>query len=260
MMLLLPVLLYLSGAVFLTGMGWRLFTWLRAPVPLKIVLTPGPATGAGVARRLAGEALLFRSLFQADPWLWVAAWLFHISLVLLAVGHLAGLVVPELARASLGLTEDQFHQLAQVAGGIFGVLAVVPLLCLLLRRFTMERLRYISTFSDYFALALLLLVIATGNHMRFMGSLDLAQARQFVAGFLAFHPVAAPSDAAFVAHLLLLCALLAYIPFSKLVHLGGLAFSPTLNQRNNPREQRHVGPWDKPQVAGPPISSQGPPA
>lgn len=255
---LLPALVYASAAVFLVGMGWRLAAWLRAPVPLNIVLTPGPATAAGVTRRLGGEALLFRSLFGADRWLWVAAWVFHISLVLLAVGHVAGLVVPELARASLGLTEDQFHQLAEVTGGVFGVLAVVPLLCLLLRRLTMERLRYISTFSDYFALALLLLVIATGDQMRFMGALDLARARQFVSGLLSFHPVAPPSDTAFVAHLLLVCALLAYIPFSKLVHLGGLLLSPTLNQRNNAREHRHVGPWDRLQAGGSPISSQGP--
>jgi nitrate reductase gamma subunit len=120
------------------------------------------------------------------------------------------------------------------------MLAVVPLLYLLLRRLTMERLRYISTFGDYFAMALLLLVIATGNQMRFMGRLDLAQARLFVSGLLTLHPVPAPSDSAFVAHVLLVCALLIYIPFSKLVHLGGLAFSPTLNQTNNPRERRYA--------------------
>jgi respiratory nitrate reductase gamma subunit len=257
---LLPALLYASIAVFLAGMSWRLSVWLRAPVPLNIVLTPGPATTAGVARRLAGEALFFHSLFAADRWLWVAAWLFHLSLALLAVGHIAGLVIPELARVSLGLTEQGFHQLAQVTGGVFGVVAVVPLLMLLLRRLTMERLRYVSTFSDYFALVLLLLVIVTGNRMRFMGVFDLAHARQFVSGVLTFHPVAPPSDAAFVAHLLLVCALLVYIPFSKLVHFGGLVFNPILNQKNDPRDQRHVGPWDRLQNASARISSQGPPA
>ena len=237
---LLPALLYLSAAVFLAGMGWRLAAWLRAPVPLKIVLTPAPTTSAGVVRRLAGEALVFRSLFAADRSLWVAAWVFHLSLVMLAVGHIGGLVVPGFAQASLGLTEEQFHELAQVTGGVFGILAVVPLLYLLLRRLVMERLRYLSTFSDYLALALLLLVIATGNQMRFMSTLDLAQARQFVSGVLTFHPVAPPADAAFVAHLLLVCALLVYIPFSKLVHFSGLVFNPTLNQKNNPREQRYA--------------------
>jgi nitrate reductase gamma subunit len=237
---LLPILFYLSVAVFLAGMGWRLAGWLRAPVPLKIVLTPGPVTGSGVARRLAGEAVLFRSLFGADRLLWGAAWLFHVSLALLAVGHIGGLVVPEFARASLGLTEEQFHHLAQVAGGAFGVLAIVPLLILLLRRVGAERLRYISTFSDYLALALLLVIIITGNHMRFMGGLEMAQARQFVSGLLMLRPVAAPADPAFAAHLLFVSALLAYIPFSKLLHLGGLVFSPTLNQKNNPREERYA--------------------
>ena len=254
----LPILVYVSATLFLAGMNWRLAMWLRTPVPLKIVLTPGPTTTAGVAQRLAGEVFLFRSLFQADRWLWATSWLFHISLVMLAVGHIGGLVVPGLAQASLGLTEAQFHHLAQVTGGLFGVLAVLPLIMLLLRRLTMERLRYISTFSDYFALALLLLVIATGNQMRFMGALDMAQARQFVSGLLTFHPVAPPADAAFVAHVLLVCALLAYIPFSKLAHFGGLLLSPTLNQRNNPRSQRHVGPWNKLQVAGAPLSKPGP--
>jgi nitrate reductase gamma subunit len=241
---MLPALFYLSAAVFLGGMGWRLFAWLRAPVPLKIVLTPAPASTAGVARRLAGEAFLFRSLLWGDRWLWWAAWLFHVSLVMLALGHFAGLVVPGLARASLGLTEEQFHHLAQVAGGAFGILAVVPLLWLLVRRLAMERLRYISTFSDYFALALLLLIIATGNQMRFMGGLDLAHARQFVSGLLMFRPVAPPSDLVFALHLILVCVLLAYIPFSKLVHFAGLLFSPTLAQKNDPRERRHVGSWD----------------
>ncbi len=242
---LLPGLCYLSAAVFLAGMGWRLYTWLRAPVPLRIVLTPGPVTGAGVARRLAGEVVLFRSLFGADRWLWGAAWLFHVSLLFLGLGHIGGLVIPELTRTSLGLTEEQFHTLAQITGGVFGLVAMVPLLYLLFRRLVAERLRYLSNFSDYFALVLLLLIIVTGNHMRFMGGLDLAQARQFVSGLLTLQPVAPPAAPAFTAHLLLVCALLVYIPFSKLVHLGGLVFSPTLNQKNTPRRERHVGPWDR---------------
>jgi len=237
---MLPAFFYLSAAVFLAGMGWRVWIWLRTPVPLKIVLTPGPATVGGVLRRLAGEAVLFRSLFRADRRLWAAGWLFHVSLALLAVGHFGGLVVPGLAQASLGLNEEQFHHLADVAGGAFGILAVVTLLYLLARRLATERLRYISTFGDYVALGLLLLTIATGNQMRFMGGLELAQARQFVSGLLAFHPGEPPASAMFRVHLLLVCALLAYIPFSKLVHLGGLVFSPTLNQRNNPREQRYA--------------------
>ena len=72
----------------------------------------------------------------------------------------------------------------------------------------------------------------------------MAQARQFVSGLLAFRPVAPPTDPAFAWHLILVCALLAYIPFSKLMHMGGLFFSPTLAGKNDPRDRRHVGEWD----------------
>lgn len=242
---MLSALLYFAAAVFLVGMAWRIFTWARTPVPLKIVLTPAPKTAGGVARRLAGEMLGFRSLFQADRRLWIPAWLFHVSLALLLAGHLGGLVVPRLAESTLGLTEGQFENLAQNAGSFAGGLAIVSLAWLLVRRFAAERLRKISTVADYLALVLLLLIVGSGNHMRFMGGLNILQARAFVAGWLAFHPVAAPASPAFAVHVVLVSVLLVYIPFSKLVHLGGATlFSPTLNQCNDPREHRHQGSGD----------------
>ncbi len=240
---LLPALLYVAAAVFLIGMAGRLLTWLRTPAPLNIVLTPAPKSSLGVIGRLAEELFGFHSLFKADRLFWIPAWLFHVSLLLLLAGHIGGLVVPNFAQAALGLTENQFERLAQVAGGAVGILAIASLLALLIRRLTAERPRQISTFSDYFALALLLLIIASGNQMRFMGGLDLAQSRRFVSGWLVFHPVAPPADPVFALHTLLVCALLVYIPFSKLVHIGGATlFSPTLQQRNNPRERRHLNP------------------
>ncbi len=238
----LPVLFYLAAAVFVLGLAWRIATWLRAPVPLKIPVTPGPATYAGVARRLGGELLLFRSLWRADKTLWAAGWIFHVALVLLAFGHVGGLVCPEFPRRLLGLTAEGYARMSLVTGGAIGILAIAPLFYLALRRRLLERVRYISTFGDFLALGLLFLVIATGDEMRFQGAIDLAQAREFVAGLLAFRPVPPPGGFAFTAHMLSVCALLAYIPFSKLVHLGGVFFNPTLNQRNNARELRHINP------------------
>lgn len=242
--MLLSALLYLAAAVFLIGMGWRVFNWLRTPVPLKIVLTPGPKTSSGVAGRLAGEILVFRSLFKADRSLWVPAWLFHVSLALLFVGHLGGLVIPKFAEATLSMNESQFENLAQNAGSVVGVVAIVAVLWLFIRRLASERPRKISTFSDYFSLVLLLLIIGTGNHMRFLGGLDIVEARQFVWGWLTLSPTAPPANPVFAAHIILVSALLIYIPFSKLVHIGGATlFSPTLNQPNNTRDRRYAGSW-----------------
>ena len=44
----------------------------------------------------------------------------------------------------------------------------------------------------------------------------------------------------------LVCALLAYFPFSKLMHAPGVFFSPTRNLPANARAVRHVNPWNAP--------------
>jgi hypothetical protein len=47
-------------------------------------------------------------------------------------------------------------------------------------------------------------------------------------------------------HIFLVSVLLAYFPFSKLMHMGGIFLSPTRNMANNNRRIRHVNPWDYP--------------
>ncbi|MEW6607798.1 MAG: menaquinol oxidoreductase, partial [bacterium] len=47
-------------------------------------------------------------------------------------------------------------------------------------------------------------------------------------------------------HLFLVCILLIYFPFSKLVHMGGIFLSPTRNLANNNRMKRHINPWNYP--------------
>lgn len=236
----LAALLYVAAAIFLTGMARRIARWHGTPAPLKIVLTPAPKSAGGVALRLVEEVFGFRSLFKASPLFWIPAWLFHVSLLLLLAGHVGGLVMPGTAERILNLTEAQFENLAQSAGIVVGILAAGSLLALLAARLANERAAYISNWPDYFSLGLLLAIIATGDQMRFMDRLDIIQARQFVSGWLVLAPVAPPQEPIFVAHVVLVAALLVFIPFSKLVHLGGAAFfSPTLNQRNDPRDRRH---------------------
>jgi nitrate reductase gamma subunit len=52
--------------------------------------------------------------------------------------------------------------------------------------------------------------------------------------------------AIFYVHVFLVSILLAYFPFSKLMHLGGIFLSPTRNMANNSREVRHINPWNYP--------------
>jgi len=50
----------------------------------------------------------------------------------------------------------------------------------------------------------------------------------------------------FYVHLFLVGVLLAYIPMSKLRHMGGVFLSPTRNLANDSRRRRHINPWNYP--------------
>jgi nitrate reductase gamma subunit len=52
-----------------------------------------------------------------------------------------------------------------------------------------------------------------------------------------------PDSSLIVTHLSLVLILMVIFPVSKLLHAPGVFFSPTRNQVDNPREQRHIAPW-----------------
>jgi hypothetical protein len=53
---------------------------------------------------------------------------------------------------------------------------------------------------------------------------------------------ALPASPVLLAHLVGVALLLIVLPFSKLLHIPGVFFSPTRNQIDNPRERRYVPP------------------
>ena len=54
-----------------------------------------------------------------------------------------------------------------------------------------------------------------------------------------------PVDLLLIMHLLMVVVLMLLLPFSKLLHIPGIFFSPSRNQVDNPREKRHLAPWAK---------------
>jgi len=75
----------------------------------------------------------------------------------------------------------------------------------------------------------------------------VAAVKAFALGLTHFTP-AAPGNVSplFFGHLFLVSVLLAYFPFSKLLHMPGVFLSPTRNLANTNRAVRHVNPWDYP--------------
>ena len=217
---------------------------------------------AGVVGRMALEILAFRSLFRGtgsrleqgprlihreDRWLWLGALAFHWSMLVIVVRHLRLFVEP-VPRIAVWLDRlDGFFQIQMPVFYLTDGVIFLALLYLLQRRLRQAQVRYISLFTDYFALFLLLGIALSGVWLRYIDRADVVAIKQFAIGLTILAP-ALPKNAGsfFYIHLALVSTLAAYLPFSKLMHLGGAFLSPTRNLANNNRMQRHVNPWNYP--------------
>ncbi len=273
LMLVLP---YVAFAVFLVGFCWRILQWAFVPVPFRIPVTCGqqdslpwiktapvdnPSTGWGVLLRMASEIFLFRSLFRnsiarlrggrlifgESKYPWLAALAFHWALLFIVLRHIR-LVVEHVPAFVNGLERlDAFFQLAIPQIYLSDVILLAALAYLLARRFSDPQVRYISLFTDYFALLLIIGIASSGVLMRYFVRADVLSVKQFVLSVAAFRPAVPQAPGAiFLVHLLLVCTLAAYFPFSKLMHACGVFLSPTRNLANNSRRKRHINPWNHP--------------
>jgi nitrate reductase gamma subunit len=272
------VLPYVAIALFMGGLTYRVVSWARSPVPFRIPTTCGqqkslpwikssrldnPHDGAGVLGRMTLEVLLFRSLFRnsrtelkegsnkvvfgPDKWLWVGALLFHYSFLVIFLRHIRFFAepVPSLTLLLQGL--DGFFQVGVPVVFMTSFMFLAAVAYLFARRIVSPTLRYISLPADYFPLFLLLGIGTTGILLRHIVKTDVVGVKELGMGLLSFNPVASPNlHYLFYVHLFLVTVLIAYFPFSKLVHMAGVFLSPTRNLANNNRETRHVNPWNAP--------------
>jgi nitrate reductase gamma subunit len=267
---------YGAFVVFLAGFVWRIVSWAQSPVPFRIPTTCGqqkmlpwmkseplesPSSTAGVIGRMALEILLFRSLFrntQAEiyegrtvygsaKWLWFFGLTFHWSLLIIVVRHMRFFVEPVGPLISGLSALDGFFELGTPTLFLSDAAILAGLTFLFVRRAVVPQLRYISLFTDYFALLLILFVAATGILMRTVYPADLEQVKILALGWVSFSPVVPRGvSGLFQTHLFLVCALLAWFPFGKLMHMGGVFLSPTRNLANDSRMRRHINPWNAP--------------
>jgi nitrate reductase gamma subunit len=79
--------------------------------------------------------------------------------------------------------------------------------------------------------------------------MDVVTIKMLTHGLATFQPLVPETvGGLFFVHLFLVSVLLAYFPFSKLMHLGGVFMSPTRNLANNSRMVRHINPWNDPSI------------
>lgn len=271
------ILPYAAIIVFIVGFIYRVVDWARSPVPFRIPTTAGqqytlpwiksdqldnPHTTWGVVKRMVLEILFFRSLFRntktelqdgklaygSSKWLWLAGIAFHYSFLTIVIRHLRFFTEPIPAFVHHIEVVDSILQIGVPVLYQTDIVFLVAVTYLFLRRVVIPQLRYISLPADYFPLFLILGIGVSGVVMRYFTKVDVMSVKVLTMGLATFRPHIPedPIGVAFYIHLFLVCVLLAYFPFSKLMHLGGVFLSPTRNLANNNRMKRHVNPWNYP--------------
>jgi len=130
---------------------------------------------------------------------------------------------------------------------ITDLVILIALIYLFLRRVIFPQMRYISLTADYFTILLLLGVVISGVLMKLFYRVDVVGVKELALGLVSFRPVIPEGiGLSFYIHLFLVSTLLAYFPFSKMIHFAGILLSPTRNLKNDSRMRRYINPWNKP--------------
>ena len=233
MSIVFAILFYLATLLFVAGLLYRIATYARTPAPLKIPTTPAPVTTGGVVLRMTREVVFFESLFKSNLWIWAFGMMFHASLALVIMRHLRYFTDPVWGWVAL----------IQPFGMYAGITMLLGLFGLWGRRLFVDRIRYISTPSDHLMLVLLIGIAASGLMMKFVANTDVIAVKGYFLGLMHFDIRMLPADLLLLVHLSLVMSLLVVFPFSKLLHAPGVFFSPTRNQKDDPREKRHLSAW-----------------
>lgn len=268
---------YLAVIIFVTGFIFRVVKWASSPVPFRIPTTCGqqksldfikqdklesPHDMKGVLARMFLEIFLFRSLFRntetdlkggpklvhgSNKWLWAAALAFHYCFLVILLRHLRFFAEPIPAFAVWLSDLDGLFEITVPTVYVTDLVILGALGFLLLRRLWDARIRYLSLPADYFALFLIIAIVLTGMITRHIYKVDIVEVKKLTVGLMTFHP-SMPGTIGFwfYTHFFLICVLLAYFPFSKLMHMPGVFLSPTRNLANNSRAKRHINPWNYP--------------
>ncbi|CAM3195498.1 respiratory nitrate reductase subunit gamma [Stackebrandtia soli] len=179
--------------------------------------------------------------------------IFHFGLLLVIVGHVVGLLVPESWTRAVGVADASYHVVALVLGGVAGVATLAGIGLLVWRRRTTGPVFSATTRNDKLMYLVLVGAIVAGLATTLLAAVDglrgveEADYRQTVSvwfrSLFAAHPDVAAMTAAPVAyrlHAIIGLALLALFPFTRLVHAFsapvGYLFRPYIVYRTRGRD------------------------
>ncbi|RNF41174.1 respiratory nitrate reductase subunit gamma [Planococcus salinus] len=168
------------------------------------------------------------SEFIEKKQLMVGSLLFHLGIIPVIFGHVAGLAIPISWMRALGVDDHLYHLGAIYIGGFFGVVTLAGMLILTFRRFSLKSVRQLSSFSDLAVNSLLLFIVFIGVYATFFTNAanpDFDYRMTISVWFrelFYFSPNAALMTnvpLSFQIHVLTGFAIFAFWPFTRLVHV-----------------------------------------
>lgn len=200
--LLYAVLPYAALAVFIVGHWWRYrrdqYGW-----------------GARSTQLLESRVLKYASV------------IFHVGVLAAIGGHVLGLLVPASWTHAVGIDDDAYHAIAVIGGVAAGGAVCVGFALLVYRRLRFPRVRVTTTRADVITFGLLALGIVTGMLATITNFGDAVHYRESVAPYFRNLFILNPEPELmtgghvtfiFQLHVSVVWLLVAFWPFSRLVH------------------------------------------
>jgi nitrate reductase gamma subunit len=200
--LLYAVLPYAALAVFAVGHWWRYrrdqYGW-----------------GARSTQLLESRVLKYAST------------IFHFGVLAAIGGHVLGILVPRSWTEAVGVSDDAYHVIAVVGGLAAGGAVCLGFALLVYRRLRFPRVRVTTTRADLITFGLLALGIVTGMLATITNFGDAVHYRETVAPYFRQLFIGNPEPElmtggevtfVFQAHVTVVWLLVAFWPFSRLVH------------------------------------------
>lgn len=218
------IMVYVAVAIFIVGMAYQIYHWLRGPkTRVKTGIFPKPHTAVTRWGEVALDSFTFPQVITIDRTMWVFTILFHFALLGAFVGHLR--LIHEITPLFnlLGGTQGM-DQFALWSGSLMGILLIVALIYYLLRR-QFSPYKEISVPEDFILIFLFILAVVMGDYMRFLGKVHTTDYRAYLQSLIALRPAFpkvladSPTKWVLVLHVLFANLIFIYFPFSKLVHL-----------------------------------------
>lgn len=161
-------------------------------------------------------------------WLRIGSVMFHYGIIFAFIGHVMGMLIPIEVYQTIGVDDHVYHFFAVAGGGLAGIMVVLGLIVILIRKIKFPRVRTHTTFDVYFTIIWLLLVAGLGTYITLIYSSTVGSFEYrtsigpWFRSLFTFNPRAdlmLGVPTIFKVHVILSFILFAAIPFTLLVHM-----------------------------------------